>query len=128
MNLSVGQDQQDEVCHQVAALHREVHEDVHDAAEEGGTSHVNPPHVLLVSGENAVDRADLWLIEAAIQWEAVARLILIHEARYAAEAEAWEVLELIVGLENVTDLSDRLTILVLFVERVQRGRIRRLPV
>ena len=42
--------------------------------------------------------ADLRLIELAIQRETVTGLRIVHEARNAAEAEAGEVLELIVGL------------------------------
>ena len=54
--------------------------------------------VLLVSVENAVDALDLRHVKVAIQREAVTRLLLSHEARYASEAEAGEVLIVIVLL------------------------------
>ena len=45
----------------------------------------------------------------------MARLCVIHEAGDAAKAEAREVLELIVSLQNIAHLADTLRVLVFLV-------------
>lgn len=50
-------------------------------------------------------------------------LRLIHEAWDATEAEAGEVFELIICLQDIADLPDSLTVLVFIVEGVEGGRI-----
>ena len=71
-------------------------------------------NILLVGLQNAIDSTYFRLIKVAIQREAVAGLVLSHEARNATEAEAREVLEVVVLLQNISHLLDCLGIIVVF--------------
>ena len=60
--------------------------------------------VLLVSLENSIDAFDFRFVKVAVQREAMACLMLSHEARHSSKAEAREVLIVVVLLKNVSDL------------------------
>ena len=79
---------------------------------------MNVLDVPLVSLEDAIDSTDLWLIEVAIEREAVACLMLSHEARDASEAEAGEVLVVVVLLENIAYLLYSLRVIIVRSVRV----------
>ncbi len=53
----------------------------------------------------------------------MAGLRFIHVARYASKAEAGEVFELVVRFEDVTDLVDGLSILIVIIKGVERRRV-----
>ena len=53
----------------------------------------------------------------------MASLVFVHKLRDTTESETWEVLELVIGLEHITHLLNRLAILVLVIQRMERCRI-----
>ena len=79
--------------------------------------------VLLVSFENAVDAINLRIIKVAVQREAMTRLLLSHETRYATESEAREVLIVVVLLENVPDLRYGISVVIIGSSGMKRATI-----
>ena len=84
--------------------------------------------VLLVSIENAIDTLDLRIIKVAVQREAMTRLLLSHETRYATETEAREVLIVVVLLENSSDLRYGIGVVIVSSSCMKRAAISDLSV
>ena len=86
---------------------------------------MNVLDVPLVGLEDAIDSADLRLVEVPVQREAVTRLSFAHEARDSSKAEAREVLEVVVLLKNFSHLLDRLCVVIQLSTGcfVQRGLV-----
>jgi len=69
---------------------------------------VDTSHVPFVDVEYAVYAPNFRLLEVAVERESVTGLALVHEARHSTEAEAGKALVLVVGLEDVAHLPNRI--------------------
>lgn len=112
MNITISEDQQNKVGLQFFSFHCKIHEDVKNTRKECRSSHLDILQVFSVSIYNALDAIHLRLLKASIQWEAMVHLSLTEELWDASKPEDWELLVVIVGLQDITHLDDSLLVLI----------------
>ena len=66
---------------------------------------------------------DLWILWITIDCKAMVHTIYAHVPRNTTEAEDWEALVVVIGLDDLANLPDCCFILVVVPKVVERGRL-----